>query len=375
MKTIIFFLMGFQAQAFGQSWADRIQPAADLRFRGEYISDGVNEVGSAEGDTERLRLRVRARLQMTFKINEEFDLIMRAATGSASVTTTATTNLDLTGYGSRKDFNLDLAYGRWHPSETTQVWFGKTPVPFFTPGGSDLLFDVDLTPEGVSYKDRFNHDRASMFWNLSVWQMNERHDSTTPEDKPDVILAGGDVGTDLKTGAGEFTLGVGYLNFMDIRGSPAGTTGAPTARGNTTVVDGANLLYVYKYEVARVFAEYRLNWGEMPVTFYVDGAKNQDPDEDNAAYLVGVKVGKIGPDGKWSALLDHRALQKDSTVGLITDDGVASGGTDLSSVRFIASYALRPGTVLGLVYIDGRRFRSTFDSDYRRAMLEINLVF
>ncbi|MGE0761745.1 MAG: putative porin [Bdellovibrionales bacterium] len=358
-----------------EGWQDRILINGDLRFRGEHIIDGANEAGTVMTETERMRLRARARLQLSAKINSQTDLILRAATGSPTTGAAPTTNQDLTGYGSRKDFNLDLAYASWRPKESSQIWLGKTPIPFYQPGVSDLLFDSDFTPEGISAKVFNQRGKFKTFWNLALWQMSERHDSSTPQARKDVILVGGDGGLQIPLAQDTLSIGASYYNYSNIRGTSAGTAGSPLARGNTTTISGLDLFYAYKYELVRVFGDFNTSVAGTAATLYIDAAQNQDPDDENLALLYGVKFGKLVEPGNWSLSVDHRFLQKDSTVGLIADDGVGSGGTDLTNTRICLHYQIGVGAVMGLTFIDARRLASSAHIGYQRSMVDLSLSF
>lgn len=367
-KALLILL--FPAIGYAQSsWTDRWSFKGDLRFRNEQTVDTT----SGGVTHERNRQRIRARLGVNAKVNPNTDVMFRLATGDQSIGGTTSTNQDLTNYGANKMFNLDLAYANWKSKENAQVWVGKTPVVFYQPGTSDMLFDSDLTPEGVFYKEQSKGDGLGTFWNLGYWMMNERHSSSLPENQPDVMLVGGDLGLTTKLGDMSLTVGAGYLNFANIRDSSAGTTTASTAKGNTVTTSGTDLTYTYKYEVTRGFAELTLSGSN--ISLYVDYAQNSDAEKDNVAQLFGIKWGQLKEVGSWMAAIDYREVQKDSTVGIIADADSAGGGTDIRSARYNIQYQAAQGFCLGLVHFDGKRNISSTSINYQKTFVDLSSTF
>jgi hypothetical protein len=128
-------------------WVEKVKISGDFRYRYENIdaqsggewNDGVN------------RNRIRARIGLTSKVNDDVDLGFRLASGSADP---VSTNQDLEKSFSSKDLWLDLAYFAWHPGAMNGFNFigGKMINPFYKVGGNQLIWDDDLTPEGLAIK-------------------------------------------------------------------------------------------------------------------------------------------------------------------------------------------------------------------------------
>ncbi len=369
IKALLFLLL----PSFGYTqttWTEKWSFKGDLRLRNEQTVDSASGVSH-----ERNRQRIRARLAANAVVNSNTDVSIRFATGDQGTGGTTSTNQDLTGYGSNKAFNLDLAYANWKPKEEVQIWIGKAPVAFFQPGTSDMLFDSDLTPEGLFYKAKNKAENTNIFWNLGFWMLNERHSSSLPQNQPDVILLGGDLGMTSKLGDKSVTVGVGYLNFTNIRDTSAGTTTSSLAKGNTVLTSGTDLLYVYKYEVARGFIELSLPVYGSFVSLYADYAKNSDADEGNVSQLFGVKWGQLKEIGNWLFAVDYRDVQKDSTVGIITDADSSGGGTDIRSTRYNIQYQAGQNFVLGLSHFDGKRNVSSSAVGYNKTFLDLSMSF
>ena len=121
-------------------WVNNVKIKGDLRYRHEWKDD------ESQAD-DRNRHRIRARIGIYGKVNDEVDLGFRLASGNTSTPTS--TNQDLDTAFSSKNIWLDLAYFDYHPAavEGLKVLGGKIKDPYFRAGKSNLMFDSDVNPE------------------------------------------------------------------------------------------------------------------------------------------------------------------------------------------------------------------------------------
>ena len=91
--------------------AQNIKFSGDLRYRHESIDDDTKT-------TKRNRIRIRARLKMKVKINNEWDAILRLASGSSDSPTSTNQTLGDSSSDSfsSKEIWLDWAYADYHPA-------------------------------------------------------------------------------------------------------------------------------------------------------------------------------------------------------------------------------------------------------------------
>jgi hypothetical protein len=125
-------------------WASKLHWFGDFRYRYEYIDQREREV--------RHRNRIRARLGLGVTVNDEWDLGFRLATGQGEVSgDPVSTNQTLDEAFSRKPFWLDQAFLAYHPQwlERLNLYAGKIENPFYRVGKNQMIWDSDLTPEGV----------------------------------------------------------------------------------------------------------------------------------------------------------------------------------------------------------------------------------
>ncbi|HSG99339.1 MAG TPA: putative porin, partial [candidate division Zixibacteria bacterium] len=121
------------------SWVDQTKIKGDVRYRHEYSDQ--------EGKLANNRQRLRARVGIESQIHTDVKLTVQLASGSDDP---VSTNQTLDDGFSTKSVGIDLAYFSWTPSKAPgfSVTGGKIKNPFFQPGGTELIWDGDMNPEG-----------------------------------------------------------------------------------------------------------------------------------------------------------------------------------------------------------------------------------
>ncbi|MHC4153192.1 MAG: putative porin [Planctomycetota bacterium] len=137
-------------------------------------------IDTEEGSSTRNRNRIRARLRIDSKINDEFDAVFRVATAETDADFddglakgSTSTNQTLTREFKQKNLWLDWAYGKYHPNYAPglDVWFGKMGTPMYKVAKHQLLWDNDLAWEGGSanYKIPLNDEQALLLHGGGFW--------------------------------------------------------------------------------------------------------------------------------------------------------------------------------------------------------------
>jgi TolA-binding protein len=156
--------------------------SGDMRFRYESFYGQQNALSSGDNPsvlgnplTTRQRLRLRARLSVRGKINDEFEWGLRLATGSFA--DVISTNQTLTDFFTRKNFAVDQAFFTYKPKALSgfQVQAGKFATPWvFT----EMVWDNDISPEGLneSYTHAFKKSSVKnvgiIAWQLPLLERN-----------------------------------------------------------------------------------------------------------------------------------------------------------------------------------------------------------
>jgi hypothetical protein len=296
-------------------WVQNIKINGDFRYR----FDSINE----DGQEDRIRNRIRARLGITGKVNDEFDVILRIATAEPiandkgnPIATTQT----LDDAFSEKPIWLDQAYFKWSPKNTgLNVFGGKMANPFYRACNNQLIYDDDLQLEGIAAKyTRAIGENDEIFINGGGFWINEVSDGA------DTSLFGVQGGLKHPFG-GKSTLtgGAGFYDYGNIEGS--GALIGSGFQGNSN--SGGR--YISEYDIADVFCEYSFTLGKTPTTVFADYVKNTSAStSEDTGWLVGGKYGKCKDPGSWELSYDYRDIEVDAVLGAFNFSEFDGGGTN-----------------------------------------------
>jgi len=356
-------------------WVENVKISGDFRYRYEHIDAETS--GSTQWKKGRDRNRIRARLMLDAIVNDEWDVAFRLATGERSIVVEdgdgdmfadpISTNQSLRQHFSKKDFWLDLAYFRWHPSAIKElnVYGGKIVTPFYAAGKNELIWDHDLTPEGGAFnyaiplgsKDKL-HLTGGAFWvdesssgvDASLWGVQGYLKHTIGN--PDYILGG-----------------VSFFDYGNIQGK---TDKYGILAGNTA--DATGTKWASDYDIIEVFGEYGTECCGWPVAFFGNWAQNTIAvsDEDKG-WWVGAKLNKAEKPGSWEFLYNYREVDADAVFGAFTDSDFIGGGTDGKGHEFGFTYQLAKNLQAALTYFLNERTSSNLD--YHRLQTDLMLKF
>lgn len=348
-------------------WAQtNVQFKNDFRFRTENIKE---EQAAPLKESDRSRQRLRLRLGGTAQVNDKTKVTARISTGTAANTDGNTTNQDLTDYYSKKTIVLDLAHFEYTANENLTLAGGKTPNYFLPNTSADLVFDADLTPEGMAlkYKKAFESGNE-VYFNAGTSWLNERFSATGATDNTDVGLVAAQLGGLVKLETCSITLYASQLNFSNIKGATA-----PAARGNT-LIGGA---YQFDYKLTVLETEISTQLAEIPTAVFYQLATNSDPSTQNKAAIVGLKLGKLKDPESWQVSADYREVEKDAIVGVLAESDSSGGGADIRSTRVTAGYQLATNANIMMTLLTGKRVVSSavLSPNYQRMMLDFNFAF
>lgn len=346
-------------------WVENVKLYGDFRYRHEYIND-------EGGSYDRHRHRIRARVGLEGRVNDEMTFNLRIATGSDDP---VSTNQTLDGGFSSKDIWLDRAYLKWTPA-SMDGWtflFGKMGNPFFKPGGNQLIWDDDLNPEGIAfqYASKLN-DKTDLFVNGGgMWVEESSSDA-------DASLWGIQAGmVHGLHNSDTFTWGGSYFKYGNIKDSKT-FYDVSDGFGNTTYTDAdGDEAYQYGYELVEFFAEYGAKLGNLPASIYADYVVNTASGvSEDTGYLIGTKLGKAKEPGTWGVGYEYRKLEADAVVGVFTDSDFIGGGSGGKGHKFSGSYAIAKNATIGLTYFMTERIVAGSDNDdYDRLQFDVKVKF
>ena len=134
--------------AANAAWYDDVTFKGDFRYRYQFDQDDTKKTATSSADVDRSRNRMRFRYGAYGKINDSMDFGFRLTTGGDG-------SVDSTNQTLKSDFgnysiSLDQVYAKIKTTDSTTLTFGKMSNPFWTPQKSQLIWDGDVTPEGIA---------------------------------------------------------------------------------------------------------------------------------------------------------------------------------------------------------------------------------
>ena len=345
------------------SWADKIKLKGDFRYRYEEID--------VEGKDKRTRNRIRARAALIAKVNDDTNVGLGIATGGDDP---VSTNQTLGGGGSSKGVKLDLAYFKWDPTDNAYLTAGKMKNPFYKPQKSALLWDSDFNPEGIGAgwkNDNFFTTFTGSWLESDTKKANHQ------------FSWGVQGGVIFALGSASLTTGLGYHDLP--------VKGDATFFGNNDDFFGNSFecianpdpekddicVYTINYEELEFFADLGMSAFGMPFNIFANIVQNQDADEYDTGYIVGVKLGKAKGKGTWQVSYQYEDLEKDAVLGLLSDSDFAGGGTDAKGHRLGGAYGIDKGWKVGFTAFIDNEFGTSTDEpvSYDRLMLDISFKY
>lgn len=353
-------------------WAEKIKLSGDFRYR----QDTIDSQSNGKGQPGTNRNQIRARLGIDAKVNDEWDLGFRLASGAGAP---YSTNQTLENGFSGKAIWLDLAYFNWHPNAVAHlnVYGGKMPLPFYRAGNNQLIWDDDVNPEGIAAKyviplkgSNNLYINGGGFWLKSVsgaaggaalWAIQSylKHDF----ENKDYLLGG-----------------LSFYAFGDIRGQNglynSSGTGASTY-GNTMNGNGSTATpytYTMNYDVLEAFGEYGFQIADKPASIYGSFVENTSATtSDDTGWLIGTTFNKAKDPRSWELGYNYRDVQKDAVVGVLTDSDFIGGGTNGKGHMFCGKYQFTKNIQGVLTYFLSQK--GDRDDNYRRLMADLVFKF
>lgn len=327
--------------------SDSAKYKADLRYR--------HEAFSIESKPTRQRHRIRARFATTKAIDETLEVTFGLASGSSDP---ISTNQTLGNGSSSKNVLLDLAYAQWQtPIKGLKVRAGKFSNPLMRAGGSGLVWDGDLRPEGLG----LTYKGSNMFFNAMGSWLRE---SSSAEDS---ILYAAQLGSQQAIGTDQsLRFGIGYYTIT----SPEPLFG--DAAGNRVNADNE---LISDFNSAEIFAQYARPVDGLisgNALFFASHVSNLGANDADSGYVLGAKLKSSGLDLGWS----YQRLEADAVFGGFSDSDFIGGGTDGSGHIFQAGYPLSKKVKLqGTLFINQTGIESGSEEAYNRLMLDISYKY
>ncbi len=374
--VILILTIGFSTSAKATDWWENIKFGGDFRYRHETIDKENSDI--------RNRQRIRARINLEGKVSDEAKIVIGISSGSSDP---VSNNQTLTDAFASKNLLIDKAYFEIKPgfAKGLEILGGKTDNPFFKPGKSELIWDSDIRPEGITLNYSNQFDKLGLKLIGSGQWIQERSQNN------ESYLAGGQAVLDYQLNEEKSSVAVGggyfyYGNVKDFNpfyeadntyGNSEYTTSDTTIilipGGEDTTITKSHF-YMYGYELLELFAQVSHKINDIPITVMGDYVTNGAADSLNNGWLVGIRVGKTKKPGSWDFRYIYREVKKDAVLGLFTDSDFGGGGTDAKGHEIGASYQLMNNTTFAVSYFNNK-LEETDQIDYQRWQFDLVLKF
>jgi len=302
-------------------WTRNIKLSGDLRLRyeGIYNREQRQSDGSTKDLPTRDRYRIRARLFVDGKINDEISTHFMICTNQDSNREATTTNQSLTDDFNDKGIYFHRAYATYKPKwlEGAELTAGKFKNTFLY---TDIMWDPDVNPEGIYERYQYKGLKTFQpFVHLGQMVVNEVKDETD-----DAFLYVNQLGFDWKIGPVKWTLAGSYYDWSNLHNTKfLHNADYKKGGGNTFVYDSSGeLQYAYDYNLWEAITFINFKWGTVPTKLifdYIVNTADDVPSSQDTAYYAGFKLGKEKKKGDWSLLYKYARIEKDAVIGSMND--------------------------------------------------------
>jgi hypothetical protein len=323
-------------------WVQNTKLKGDLRLR--YQSERKKRSSSVQGDKERARLRMR--LGVESKVNNSTKAHVGIATGSS--TDNRSTNQTFDDSFEKKQIWLDYAYVEHMASPWATIMAGRMKNPIWQTG--DILWDTDINPEGGAFTltKAVKPDKFDLFLTSAFFILEDSEDATA-----DATIVAVQPGFNWKINdKTKLKLAGTVYEFNSVQG---GEALSDTQTTNTRETSAAGVSQ-YKYDYDSLAGSAELSFLEpMFIKNYVpylavfgDFVNNDNPPNDEQAWLVGLKFGKekVSDWKDWQFKYQRRNIDTDAWLDSLPDSDVLSGATGVHADEYILSFGLNKNATL-----------------------------
>ncbi|MFH1878220.1 MAG: putative porin [Candidatus Omnitrophota bacterium] len=374
------------------AWTQNIKIKGDARFRTQV--DWGKGLGPAH---ERIRNRVRARLGVEGKVNQEVTAGMFLVTGEGDP---RSTNQTLDDEFETKDIRLDAYYIKWDPRldkgiGKAALWLGKFQNPLET---SELLWDTDICPGGVagqymSPNFELGEVGANLYANTALLWLDEI--STSQRDPMMWVTQAGLNMDIIKDWEAVLNMGIAYYDLANVKGNQSANLAEWSAGTNTRWGGALGNTYRYDFNMVDLLIRYdskRLFDLKLGHGLYSDLIWNTGPSSKNFASQFGGYIGdkKLKDPGQWKLWGEWRYIERDAVPDFMPDSdfygftsrGVPEGGgTNSRGLNCGIEYAILKNTVLSAEYyymvpLDiNESLSNDYDEPYQLLQLDVKVKF
>lgn len=345
-------------------WIKGLQFYGDARLRYEYRGAENPDADHLERNRWRYRIRVGANLQFTDQLRAG----LRLETGPGGRSSNVTFGDDSGPWGKDSDrIHIGLLYLNWEPAPWFSATAGRQEIPFKT---TSLVWDHDLTPEGLSETFKYTVGRFDLFATFGQFI----YDNTNP-DNP----LGGTSYTDAFLFGQQLGARFNFSPDVSIQVAPAlyAYSGGGDSFNSTFVgTTAANSVGINDLLVLQVPVEVRWKLGKVPLRAFGDFAVNlqgQDraaqagfaqEDDQIYAWQAGLELGSAKKKGGWSL---RGFWQRSDLFALdpnLVDSDLFDARVNMEGFALLGTYALTDFLISSLTYANAERANGSLPALY-----------
>ena len=327
---------------------EKLQIHGNVRVRYQYNHLEDRTVAGVQAPDSRHRGRLRGKIGVTGKPTEGWEAGIGLTSGSDNP---RGSNVDLGDTFSTKNILLDYAYIE---NERTNIsWVaGKFNRKKYLWNATDLMWDSDINPEGVSANYSTNAQLGSFWASSGLWVLEEVQNSS---DDPYLVYL--QLGHSFESENLQFKLaGTKYL-YADMNESQVSQIFQHSSNTNTD-----NNLNAF--QLSGEFVSYK---GTYRYALIGDMVKNVDTNShENLAYSVGFQILK----SPWKFQYLYAKLEHNSIPDFLPDSDRFNGHTGIKGHEAELQYRLNKSLRLGLDFYSTK----DYDTNIKQNVLQADIL-
>jgi polyhydroxyalkanoate synthesis regulator phasin len=324
-------------------------------FRARYQMTHAQQANDATNNRQRARIRLRAGLEA--KVNEKLLVAFGLATGLNEYTASnkdniRSTNQSLGNSFAKKPFNLDYAYAKYMAVPGVTLFGGKLLLNdvLWEPG--DLIWDTDITPEGLAVDlVKKIQNGPELFFKSGVYFLEE---ISASNDDPYMLHV--QPGLNVKfTDAISLKSGVALDYFAVKNFTLDGSSNTNTGSSGTFARPTANFFTIApaaELKINEPLKALGISFLNIPTLKlfgeYVNNIADVVPDDNKQGFMLGLGFGadKVAAWGDWQFSYNFARLEKDAVLDILPDSDRYEGGTGIRAHEWKLTYGLGKNTSL-----------------------------
>lgn len=313
-----------------------------------------------------------AKLGFVFRPVDYFKAGFGLASGAE---TPVSSNETMKGQASSKPIFLDLAYIEVHPYfKWISLLTGKFRNPLFKAGGSQMVWDNDVNPEGAAVAFKYDFGKFNLFGSGAIHVLEEY--KVEPDDP---FMAVFQLGAGFDMAGVKFNAALSYLDTINLdkklTQSRAGSDDSYAYSYSNSI--SADDKYIYDYNVLGVDADFSYTAHKyFKITllgqFYSNIANGV---EERHAFIYGLKISsdKMKNLGDYCVEYRSRHVQRDAYLDSFTDGTFYYGRTGIISYDLALKAAIWSDVTFDILY--SRQDLITTGGVYKQPIDSVQLNF